>query len=209
MSASTVFVPGSRQISRLPAEVKTRLDTVIEKGFHILVGDADGADKAVSGTLPASRIRTSSCTAWRITAGTIAETGPHASAWPRVVPKASTTTPSRIARWRLRPSMASCCGTARARAPAPEGRPRVESRKPSKDESVESADSLRHAQSHGPDVAEACITRMRATRAISLKVRSEAPEVADGERRIDLHTRTLARPECTNRGTAEGRSDLG
>jgi hypothetical protein len=44
---STVFVAGSRQISRLPAEVKTRLDTMIEKGFQILVGDANGADKAV------------------------------------------------------------------------------------------------------------------------------------------------------------------
>ena len=43
----TVFVAGSRQISRLPAEVKSRLDTMIEKGFQILVGDANGADKAV------------------------------------------------------------------------------------------------------------------------------------------------------------------
>lgn len=44
---STVFVAGSRQISRLPAEVKTRLDTMVEKGFQILVGDANGADKAI------------------------------------------------------------------------------------------------------------------------------------------------------------------
>jgi hypothetical protein len=44
---SIVFVAGSRQISRLPAEVKGRLDTMIEKGFQILVGDANGADKAV------------------------------------------------------------------------------------------------------------------------------------------------------------------
>ena len=44
---STVFVAGSRHISRLPAEVKTRLDTMIGKGFQILVGDANGADKAV------------------------------------------------------------------------------------------------------------------------------------------------------------------
>lgn len=44
---SIVFVAGSRQISRLPAEVGSRLDTMIEKGFQILVGDANGADKAV------------------------------------------------------------------------------------------------------------------------------------------------------------------
>ena len=47
MFSSTVFVAGSRQISRLPAEVQARLDTMIEKGFQILVGDANGADKAV------------------------------------------------------------------------------------------------------------------------------------------------------------------
>jgi hypothetical protein len=45
--SSTVFVAGSRHISRLPAEVKARLDTMIEKGFQILVGDANGADKSV------------------------------------------------------------------------------------------------------------------------------------------------------------------
>jgi hypothetical protein len=44
---STVFVAGSRQISRLPAEVTSRLDTMIEKGLQILVGDANGADKAI------------------------------------------------------------------------------------------------------------------------------------------------------------------
>jgi hypothetical protein len=55
---STVFVAGSRQVSRLPAEVKTRLDKMIEKGFQILVGDANGADKAASGTLRTGRTRT-------------------------------------------------------------------------------------------------------------------------------------------------------
>jgi hypothetical protein len=30
---SIVFVAGSRQISRLPAEVRSRLDTMIENGF--------------------------------------------------------------------------------------------------------------------------------------------------------------------------------
>jgi hypothetical protein len=47
MPTSTVFVAGSRQISKLPTEVRVRLDTMIEKGFQILVGDANGADKAV------------------------------------------------------------------------------------------------------------------------------------------------------------------
>lgn len=47
MPASTLFVSGSRQISRLPAEMRIRLETIIEKRFQILVGDANGADKAV------------------------------------------------------------------------------------------------------------------------------------------------------------------
>lgn len=42
-----VFIAGSRQISRLPVEVRTRIDTMLDKGFQILVGDANGADKAV------------------------------------------------------------------------------------------------------------------------------------------------------------------
>jgi hypothetical protein len=41
-----VFVAGSRQVSRLPSEVRTRVDTMIEKGFQILVGDPNGVDKA-------------------------------------------------------------------------------------------------------------------------------------------------------------------
>ena len=42
-----VFIAGSRQITRLPADVKNRIDTMVDKGFQILVGDANGADKAV------------------------------------------------------------------------------------------------------------------------------------------------------------------
>ena len=47
MSLPIIFVAGSRQISRLPVEVKKRIDTMIEKRFQILVGDANGADKAI------------------------------------------------------------------------------------------------------------------------------------------------------------------
>jgi len=42
-----VFIAGSRQIVRLASEVRSRIDTMSEKGFQILVGDANGADKAV------------------------------------------------------------------------------------------------------------------------------------------------------------------
>ncbi|HTV54188.1 MAG TPA: addiction module antidote protein [Terriglobia bacterium] len=43
----TVFIGGSRHISRLPSEVKARLDSVIDKQHRVLIGDANGADKAV------------------------------------------------------------------------------------------------------------------------------------------------------------------
>ncbi len=42
-----VFVGGSRRVSRLNADVRERLDRIIEKRLAVLVGDANGADKAV------------------------------------------------------------------------------------------------------------------------------------------------------------------
>lgn len=44
---SKVFVGGSRRISRLNEQVRRRLDRIIEKNLTVLVGDANGADKAV------------------------------------------------------------------------------------------------------------------------------------------------------------------
>jgi adenine-specific DNA-methyltransferase len=44
---NTVFIGGSRHVSRLPAIAKERLNNVIENDFPVLVGDANGADKAV------------------------------------------------------------------------------------------------------------------------------------------------------------------
>ena len=43
----SVFVAGSRAISKLNAQVKERLDNILRKEFTVLVGDANGADKAV------------------------------------------------------------------------------------------------------------------------------------------------------------------
>jgi hypothetical protein len=42
-----VFIGGSRAVSQLNAEVRQRLDAIIGKGFPIVIGDANGADKAV------------------------------------------------------------------------------------------------------------------------------------------------------------------
>jgi hypothetical protein len=42
-----VFIAGSRRLSRIPAEVRQRLDEMIRRELTILIGDANGADKAV------------------------------------------------------------------------------------------------------------------------------------------------------------------
>jgi adenine-specific DNA-methyltransferase len=44
---SKVFIGGSRQISQLNAEVRNRLQLIIAKHLDVLVGDANGADKAI------------------------------------------------------------------------------------------------------------------------------------------------------------------
>jgi len=54
---TTVFIAGSRAISRLSEDVKHRIDTMIAKDFTILVGDANGADKAVQRYLAEKQFR--------------------------------------------------------------------------------------------------------------------------------------------------------
>ena len=44
---STIFIGGSRHVSRLSSQVRERLDNVMRKGHDVVVGDANGADKAV------------------------------------------------------------------------------------------------------------------------------------------------------------------
>jgi hypothetical protein len=42
-----VFIGGSRRVSRLNPEVRQRIDRIIEKRLPVLIGDANGADRAV------------------------------------------------------------------------------------------------------------------------------------------------------------------
>lgn len=44
---NTVFIGGSRHVSRLPPQAKERLNNVMKSGHRVIVGDANGADKAV------------------------------------------------------------------------------------------------------------------------------------------------------------------
>jgi hypothetical protein len=43
----SVFVAGSRALPKLNTPVKERLDNIVKQNFTVLVGDANGADKAV------------------------------------------------------------------------------------------------------------------------------------------------------------------
>ncbi len=42
-----VFIGGSRRVFRLDEPIRMRLDRIVEKGLSIIIGDANGADKAV------------------------------------------------------------------------------------------------------------------------------------------------------------------
>ena len=42
-----VFIGGSRRASRINTQLRKRLDNIIERGFPILIGDANGADKVI------------------------------------------------------------------------------------------------------------------------------------------------------------------
>lgn len=44
---TTVFLGGSRHVSRLNPSVRARLEKIVEKALPVLVGDANGADKAL------------------------------------------------------------------------------------------------------------------------------------------------------------------
>ncbi len=54
---TTVFIGGSRHLSRLSAEVRKRLDRIQERNLWVIIGDANGADKAVQTYLNRSGYR--------------------------------------------------------------------------------------------------------------------------------------------------------
>ena len=47
----TVFLSGSRGISRLNDDIRGRVQNIMNQGFQIIVGDANGADKALQSFL--------------------------------------------------------------------------------------------------------------------------------------------------------------
>lgn len=54
---TTVFLSGSRSASRLNDAIRERLGRMIDQDFHIVIGDANGADKAMQVHLADSNYR--------------------------------------------------------------------------------------------------------------------------------------------------------
>jgi hypothetical protein len=48
-----VFLAGSRKLSRLPEAVRTRLQEIVGREMEVVVGDANGADRAIQSQLAA------------------------------------------------------------------------------------------------------------------------------------------------------------
>ena len=46
-NGTKVFIAGSRRLSQLRNDVKRRIDNIVDKGLTVMVGDANGVDKAV------------------------------------------------------------------------------------------------------------------------------------------------------------------
>ena len=44
--STMIFLSGSRKISRLNSAVRERLDNIMQRGLSVMIGDANGADKA-------------------------------------------------------------------------------------------------------------------------------------------------------------------
>ena len=44
---TTIFLSGSRRLSRINLAIHKHLENMISCGLHIIVGDANGADKAM------------------------------------------------------------------------------------------------------------------------------------------------------------------
>lgn len=52
-NGTRVFIAGSRRLSKLNKDIKGRIDNILDKGLTIIIGDANGVDKAVQKYLAA------------------------------------------------------------------------------------------------------------------------------------------------------------
>src|SRR5262245_33458755 len=54
---TTVFIGGSRSLTRLNDTIRTRVDNIIRQQFTVILGDANVADKAIQSYLAAKGYR--------------------------------------------------------------------------------------------------------------------------------------------------------
>ncbi len=54
---TTIFLSGSRRINRLDNRVRSRIQNMVDQNLHIVVGDANGADKALQEYLATQKYR--------------------------------------------------------------------------------------------------------------------------------------------------------
>ncbi|MBM4034942.1 MAG: hypothetical protein FJ291_24630 [Planctomycetes bacterium] len=52
---STVFIGGSRRIARLDSVIRAKLESIVQRSLRVVVGDANGADRAVQAFLAERR----------------------------------------------------------------------------------------------------------------------------------------------------------
>jgi len=48
---NTVFIGGSRRLGRLNSVIRERLDNIVKRGLQVVIGDANGTDRAVQAFL--------------------------------------------------------------------------------------------------------------------------------------------------------------
>ena len=54
---TTVFIGGSRKITRLNDTIRSRADNIMRQHFTVIIGDANGADKAMQSYFTAKGYR--------------------------------------------------------------------------------------------------------------------------------------------------------
>ena len=97
-----VFIGGSRYVSRLSADVRRRLDNIVEKRLPVLVGDANGADKAVQRYLQSKHYDLVAVFCAGESAGTVSADGRCARSQSTGSARTSASTPARTGRWPTR-----------------------------------------------------------------------------------------------------------
>ena len=97
---NTVFIGGSRHVPLLPGVARNRVNDVIEQGLDIMVGDANGIDKAVQKHLADARYDRVTVIVPAILAATTSEGGRYVASRRTGAERTSTSMPPKTVSWR-------------------------------------------------------------------------------------------------------------